>query len=108
MNTLFLQNESSSSSQCCELDIYDSMLSTYDLDEAVKRCVLADSFYLTHFKGFQLEVINAVLQKRDKLVIQPTGRGQSVFPVSSCVHQISNFSCDSNNKSYKCKTKPLN
>ena len=78
MNTLFLQNESSSSSQCCELDIFDSMLSTYDLDEAAKRCVLADSFYLTHFKGFQLEVINAVLQKRDTLVIQPTGSGKSL------------------------------
>jgi len=48
------------------------------LDEVAKRCILADCFHLTHFKGFQLEVINAVLDKRDTLVIQPTGSGKSL------------------------------
>ena len=54
------------------------MLSSYDLDEAAKRCVLADCFHLTHFKAFQTCVIDAVLNKRDSLVIQPTGSGKSL------------------------------
>ena len=54
------------------------MLSTYDLDEAAKRCVLAECFHLTHFKESQSRVIDAVLNKRDSLVIQPTGSGKSL------------------------------
>ena len=54
------------------------MLSSYDLDEAAKKCVLADCFHLTHFKAFQTCVIDAVLNKRDSLVIQPTGSGKSL------------------------------
>ena len=54
------------------------MLSSYDPDKAAKRCVLADCFHLTHFKTFQTCVIDAVLNKRDSLVIQPTGSGKSL------------------------------
>ena len=54
------------------------MLSTYDLDEAAKRCGLAECFRLTHFKEFQCNVIDAVLKRRDSLVIQPTGSGKSL------------------------------
>ena len=54
------------------------MLSTYDLDEAAKRCVLAECFCLTHFKELQSHAIDAVLNKRDSLVIQPTGSGKSL------------------------------
>ena len=60
------------------MDTFDSILSSYDLDEAAKRCVLADCFRLTHFKDFQIEAINATLDKRDTLVIQPTGSGKSL------------------------------
>jgi len=54
------------------------LLSSYDLDGAAKRCVLAEYFHLTHFKEFQCHVIDAVLEKRDSLVIQPTGSGKSL------------------------------
>ena len=54
------------------------MLSSYNLDEAAKRCVLADCFHLTHFKEFRSCIIDAVLNKRDSLVIQPTGSGKSL------------------------------
>ena len=67
-----------SSSQDVELDAFDSILSSYDLDEAAKRCVLADCFNLTHFKDFQYQVINATLDRRDTLVVQPTGSGKSL------------------------------
>jgi len=32
---------------------------------------------LTHFKGFQKEVIKATLDGRDSVVLQPTGSGKS-------------------------------
>ena len=54
------------------------MVSSYDLDEAAKRCVLAEYFQLTHFKEFQSCVIDAVLNNRDTLVIQPTASGKSL------------------------------
>jgi len=69
------------------LEAFDSLVASYDLDEVSKRCVLADCFHLTHFKDFQLEVINAVLNKRYVLVIQPTGSGKSLcfqFPAVYC------------------------
>ena len=47
------------------------------MDEAAKRCVLAEKFQLTHFKEFQTRIVNAVLNK-DTLVIQPTGSGKSL------------------------------
>ena len=40
--------------------------------------VLADKFYLTHFKNFQSRIIQAVINNRDSLVIQPTGSGKSL------------------------------
>ena len=71
---------STNSLQDDSLDLLDSLASSIDVDEAAKRCVLADKFHLTHFKDFQTNVINAVLNKRDtlSLVIQPTGSGKSL------------------------------
>ena len=69
---------STNSFQDDSLDLFDSLASSIDVDEAAKRCVLADKFHLTHFKDFQTNVINAVLNKRDTLVIQPTGSGKSL------------------------------
>ena len=62
------------------------MLSSYDLDEVAKKCVLADCFHLTHFKAFQTCVIDAVLNKRDSLVIQPTDSGYSLCYQFSAVY----------------------
>ena len=59
-------------------DLFDSLASSIDVDEAAKRCVLADRFQLTHFNEFQTKVINPVLNKKDTLVIQPTGSGKSL------------------------------
>ena len=60
------------------MDEFDVLLSSYDLDGAAKRCVFAEYFHLTHFKEFQCHIIDAVLEKRDSLVIQPTGSGKSL------------------------------
>ena len=61
-----------------ELDLFDKLSSLMDIDEAAKRCVLAEKFHLTHFRGFQSRIIKAVLSNRDSLVIQPTGSGKSL------------------------------
>lgn len=67
------------------MDTFDSILSSYDLDEAAKRCVLADCFRLTHFKDFWIKAINAILDRRDTLVIQPTGIGKILcFQFPAC------------------------
>ena len=59
-------------------EVFDSTASPIDLDEASKRCVLAEIFYLTHFKSFQSKIIDAALKRKDTLVIQPTGSGKSL------------------------------
>ena len=46
--------------------------------EAAKRYSLADTFDLTHFKDYQTRIIDAVIEKRDTLVVQPTGSGKSL------------------------------
>lgn len=53
------------------------MLSNYD-PGAAKRYVLAECFHLTHFKEFQSHIIDAALNNRDSLVIQPTESGKSL------------------------------
>ena len=53
-------------------ELFDSIASLIDLDEASKRCVLEEKFHLTHFKSFQSKIIDAVLKRKDTLVIQPT------------------------------------
>ena len=59
-------------------EVFDSTASPIDLNEASKRCVLAEKFHLTHFKSFQSKIIDAVLKRKDTLVIQPTGSGKSL------------------------------
>ena len=76
------QSDSNNSFQDDSLDLFNSLASSIDVDEAAKRCVLADKFQLTHFKEFQTRIINAVLNNKDTLVIQPTG---SMFSIPSSV-----------------------
>ena len=59
-------------------EVFDSTASPIDLDEASKRCVLTEKLHLTHFKSFQSKIIDAVLKRKDTLVIQPTGSGKSL------------------------------
>ena len=59
------------------MDMFDSLASSVDLDEATKRC-LADKFHLTHFKHFQSQIIQAAISNRDSLVVQPTRSGKSL------------------------------
>ncbi len=46
--------------------------------EATMVATLAETFSLTHFKGFQKDVIKATLEGRDSIVLQPTGSGKSL------------------------------
>ena len=46
--------------------------------EATLVATLADKFGLTKFKPFQKEIILSVLEGKDSVVIQPTGRGKSL------------------------------
>ena len=71
-------SQNSSSFQDDILGLFDSLASSIDVDEAAKRCVLADKFQITHFKEFQTRIINAVLNNKDTLVVQPTGSGKSL------------------------------
>ena len=41
-------------------EVFDSTASPIDLDEASKRCVLAEKFHLTHFKSFQSEIMDCL------------------------------------------------
>lgn len=45
--------------------------------EATLVSTLAERFSLTHFKGFQKEVVKATPDGRDSVVLQPTGSGKS-------------------------------
>ena len=44
---------SSSSSTEGDMDFFDSLASSVDLDEAAKRYVLAEKFHLIHYNSFQ-------------------------------------------------------
>ena len=62
----------------------DSIVGSIDVNEATKTYMLAEKFGNTQFKDFQKESIDAVLNKKNCLVIQPTGKGKSLccqFPV---------------------------
>ena len=47
--------------------------------DAILLATLAEQFGLTSFKPIQKEDIEATLQSRDTLVIQPTGSGKSLI-----------------------------
>lgn len=47
-----------------ETDMFDSLLSTVDTNEATKTYVLAEKFGNTHFRGFQKQAIDAALNKK--------------------------------------------
>ena len=48
------------------------------LTYAMYVATLAEKFNMTSFKSFQKEIIDATLNGRDTLVIQPTGSGKSL------------------------------
>ena len=62
-----------------ETDLFHSILSTLDVNEATKTYLLAEKFGNTHFREFQKLAIDAVLGKKNILVIQPTGRRKSLW-----------------------------
>ena len=59
-------------------DEFDSIVGTIDVNEATKTYLLAEKFGNARFKDFQKESIDAVLNKKNCLVIQPTGKGKSL------------------------------
>ena len=58
-------------------DKFDSIVDTVDVNGATNT-LLAEKFGNTRFKYFQKESIDAVLNKKNCLVIQPTGKGKSL------------------------------
>ena len=44
----------------------------------LQRHVLAEKFGNTHFRSFQKQAIDAALNKKNVLIIQPTGMGKSL------------------------------
>lgn len=69
-----------------DVDMFESIASSVNINEATKRCTLAEKFNLTHFKPFQSNIIDAVMQKKDTLVVQPTGSGKSLCFQFPAVH----------------------
>ena len=68
---------------------YASSSQNESFQEATLIATLAESFGLTKFKPFQKEIILAVLEGKDTVVIQPTGSGKSLhfqFP-AICQHK---------------------
>ena len=61
--------------------MFDSILSTVDVNEATKTYVLAEKFGNTHFRDFQKQAIDAALNKKNVIIIQPTGMGK-VYAIS--------------------------
>ena len=61
--------------------------SEQSFSDAIVVATLAEKFGLTSFKPFQKEVINATLECKDTVVIQPTGTGKSLCFQFPLVHQ---------------------
>jgi len=59
-------------------DLFNSPSMDESLMNAVHVATLAERFNMTSFKPFQKEIIDATLNGRDTLVIQPTGSGKSL------------------------------
>lgn len=94
--------------------ILDSILSAVDINEATKTYVLAEKFHITHFKDFQKLAVDAALNKRDTLIVQPTGQGKSLcyqFPavyagrttivITSTISLMQDQTLELNNKGIK-------
>ena len=84
-----LGNSDTSSPDEFDMDEYDDLFSSPSVDEALQHATLiatlTERFKLTSFKPFQREIINATLQGKDSLIIQPTGSGKSLcFLFSTC------------------------
>ncbi len=59
-------------------DIFTSSAAEDSFQHATLIATLAEKFHLTAFKKFQKEVIGAILEGRDTLVVYPTGSGKSL------------------------------
>ena len=59
-------------------DIFNSTSAEDSFQHATLIATLAERFSLTAFKPFQKKIINAALEGRDTLVVQPTGSGKSL------------------------------
>ena len=73
-----------STSDFSDDDFPDSPSLDVVLTQVTRIATLAQHFNLTSFNGFQQEIIDAVLAKKDTIVIQPTGSGKSLLSIPSC------------------------
>ena len=95
LRSYILQKESENKGSIEEFDIddpeYDGLFNSPSLDESLQHATLiatlAEKFHLTSFKPFQKTVINATLEGKDTLVIQPTGSGKSLCFLFPPVHE---------------------
>ena len=76
-----------STSDFSDDDFPDSPSLDVVLTQATRIATLAQHFNLTSFNGFQQEIIDAVLAKKDTIVIQPTGSGKSLCYQFPPVHE---------------------
>ena len=56
----------------------DTIFNGIDINSATQTYVLAEKFNITHFRDFQKQAIDATLDGKDTLIIQPTGQGKSL------------------------------
>lgn len=73
-----VETNSESEDSSSGFDFAVSPETSASFEEAVKVMTLAEKFNLTSFRKYQREVVNALLQGKDCLVIQPTGSGKSL------------------------------
>lgn len=64
-------------------DIFNSSSAEDSFQYATLIATLAERFKLTSFKPFQKTIINAALDGKDTLVLQPTGSGKASVSNSS-------------------------
>ena len=56
----------------------DNIFNGIDVNSATQTYVLAEKFGVTHFRDFQKKAVEASLEGKDILIIQPTGKGKSL------------------------------
>ena len=65
-----------------EYDEYDDIFNSSSAEESFQHAMfittLAERFYLNSFKPFQKNIITAVIERKDTLVVQPTDSGNSL------------------------------